>query len=75
MDLTQLLGQTGTDGALVFENIITAKMPPANKKQPKAEERQLMLQWLAQRQKATAPQSFRRISRHELVHSANDLLG
>ena len=75
VDLTQLLGQAGTDGALVFENIITAKMPPANKKQPKAEERQLMLQWLAQRQKATAPQSFRRISRHELVHSANDLLG
>ena len=75
VDLTQLLGQAGTDGALVFENIITAKMPPANKKQPKAEERQLMLQWLAQRQKATAPQSFRRINRHELVHSANDLLG
>ena len=75
VDLTQLLGQAGTDGALVFENIITAKMPPANKKQPKAEERQLMLQWLAQRQKATTPQSFRRISRHELVHAVNDLLG
>ena len=30
-DLTQPLGQVETDGALVFENIITAKMPPANK--------------------------------------------
>ncbi|MBC8326239.1 MAG: DUF1592 domain-containing protein [Verrucomicrobia subdivision 3 bacterium] len=75
LDLTQLLERDGSDGALVFENLITAKMPPANKKQPKAEERQLMLQWLAQRQKASAPKSFRRISRHEFVNSANDLLG
>ena len=75
LDLSEVLEREGSDGSLVFENLITAKMPPANKKQPKAEERQLMLQWLAQRQKATAPQSFRRINRHELVHSANDLLG
>ena len=75
LDLSEVLEREGSDGSLVFENLITAKMPPANKEQPKAEERQLMLQWLAQRQKATAPQSFRRINRHELVHSANDLLG
>ena len=75
LDLTEVLEREGSDGSLVFENLITAKMPPANKKQPKAEERQLMLQWLAQRQKASAPKSFRRISRHEFVHSANDLLG
>ena len=75
VDLTQLLEQAGTDGALVFENLITSRMPPANKKQPKAEERKVMMQWLAQRQKATPPKSFRRISRHEFVHGANDLLG
>ena len=75
LDLTEVLEREGSDGSLVFENLITAKMPPANKKQPKAEERQLMLQWLTQRQKAIAPNSFRRISRHEFVHAANDLLG
>ena len=75
LDLTEVLEREGSDGSLVFENLITAKMPPANKKQPKTEERQLMLQWLTQRQKAIAPKSFRRISRHEFVHAANDLLG
>ena len=75
LDLTEVLEREGSDGSLVFENLITAKMPPANKEQPKAEERQLMLQWLTQQQKAIAPKSFRRISRHEFVHAANDLLG
>ena len=75
LDLIQLLAHDGSDGELVFENLITAKMPPVNKKKPKANERSVMLQWLAKRQTATAPKSFRRISRHEFVHSVNDLLG
>ena len=50
-------------------------MPPKNKKQPRAEEKRLMLSWLAQRQTESAPNSYRRISRHEFVHSLNDLLG
>ncbi|MBC8326241.1 MAG: hypothetical protein H8E27_11520 [Verrucomicrobia subdivision 3 bacterium] len=29
MDLTQVLEREGSDGSLVFENLITAKMPPA----------------------------------------------
>ena len=59
LDLTQLLERDGSDGVLVFENLITPRMPAANKKQPKAEERQLMLPWLAEWQKASAPKSFR----------------
>ena len=63
------------DGTLVFENLITAKMPPADMDQPSSAEKRSILQWLAEQKKETAPQSYRRISRREFVHSVNDLLG
>ncbi len=75
LDLVGQLGKGDTDGSLVFEHLITAKMPPKNKKQPTLKEKQLMLDWLAQRQVEVAPKAYRRISRHEFVHSVNDLLG
>ncbi|MDG2213915.1 MAG: DUF1588 domain-containing protein, partial [Verrucomicrobiota bacterium] len=75
LDLVGQMGKGDTDGSLVFEHLITAKMPPKNKKQPTLKEKQLMLDWLAQRQVEVAPKAYRRISRHEFVHSVNDLLG
>ena len=75
LDLVALLEKGGADHTLAFENLITAKMPPKNKKQPSAGEKHLMLEWLAKRQIGSAHDSYRRISRHEFVHSVNDLLG
>ncbi|MFP6872425.1 MAG: DUF1588 domain-containing protein, partial [Verrucomicrobiales bacterium] len=75
LDLVSLLGKGDSDGSLMFEHLITAKMPPKNKKQPSAKEKRLMLDWLAQRQAENTPKPYRRISRHEFVHSVNDLLG
>ena len=75
LDLVSLLKKGNFDGSLMFEHLITAKMPPKNKQQPSAKEKQLMLDWLAQRQAENTPKPYRRISRHEFVQSANDLLG
>jgi len=75
LDLVNFFGKGDFDGSLMFEHLITAKMPPKNKKQPTFKEKQLMLDWLAQRQAENVPQPYRRISRHEFVHSVNDLLG
>jgi hypothetical protein len=75
LDLTQLLFQEDKDLTLVFENLITSRMPPAKKEQPDPEERQAMLEWLANRQPEHPPATYRRINRHEFVQSANDLLG
>ncbi len=60
---------------LMYENLVNDKMPPANKKQPSAKEKALVQQWLADKQKKSAPKPFRRLSRHEFVRSINDLLG
>ena len=75
LDLMALIEKEGANYTWAFENLITAKMPPKNKKQPSAEEKRVMLDWLAKRQLENKPDPFRRISRHEFVHSANDLLG
>lgn len=75
LDLAGLLEKGDFDGSLVFENLATGKMPPADADQPSSAEERSVLHWLADKQKETAPQSFRRISRHEFVHSVNDLLG
>jgi hypothetical protein len=75
LDLVALLEKGGADYTLPFENLVTAKMPPENKKQPSAKEKQVMLDWLAKRQVENKPAPYRRISRHEFVHSLNDLLG
>ena len=75
LDMIELTEGDKFDGTLMFENLITGKMPPANKKQPTAAERRRILEWLAQKQPEVAADGFRRISRHEFVHSLNDLLG
>ena len=75
VNMAKLFDAGSFDGTLMFENLITAKMPPENKKQPNAEEKRAMLDWLAKRQAENKPAPYRRISRHEFVHSLNDLLG
>ena len=75
LDLLAFLDKPDANLTLVFENLVTGKMPPANKKQPSPEERQAILDWLAEHSTQVEPATFRRISRHEFVHSLNDLLG
>ncbi|MCS5642155.1 MAG: discoidin domain-containing protein [Dehalococcoidia bacterium] len=75
LDLTNLLSKNDFDGSLMFEHLITAKMPPKQQQQPTSDEKRLMLGWLAEHQAENAPNAYRRISRHEFVYSANDLLG
>ena len=75
LDLYEWLDHGTSDGILLFENLITSKMPPADKPQPTAEDKLTLLNWLSQRQATTESQPFRRISRHEFVNSINDLLG
>ena len=74
LDLANLLKEDVYDRAVIFENLITAKMPPVNKKQPNIHEKKIMLEWLSKSQIRNAPKSYRRISRSEFVHSVNDLL-
>ncbi len=75
LDMEELLGGEEVDGTLIFENLLTGKMPPAEKDQPDPEEKQAVLNWLGKSQEDASLKSFRRISRHEFVHSLNDLLG
>lgn len=75
LDLMEIFKQGSFDGTLIFENLITGKMPPPEKTQPSPEEKKRMLDWLAASQPDHKPKSFRRISRHEFVYSVNDLLG
>ena len=74
IDLSDLLSRNDFDGSLIFEHLITGKMPPKQEQQPTDNEKLLMLGWLAQRQAESIPNAYRRISRHEFVHSTNDLL-
>ena len=74
LDLSAALQNKGFDGNWAFENLITGKMPPSNKKLPTAAEKSVMLDWLAARQPAMPTHDFRRISRHEFVTTVNDLL-
>lgn len=75
LNLVEMLNNKTADRSVIFENLITSKMPPKRKKQPSDEQKQVMLGWLASHQHETASNAYRRISRHEFVHSANDLLG
>ena len=75
LNMEKLLKEGAFDGALMFENLLTGKMPPAKKEQPEAEEKRVILDWLAKQQANHDQKSFRRLSRHEFVHSVNDLLG
>ena len=74
-NLEKLLEEGDFDGSLMFENLLTGKMPPAKKEQPDTKEKRAVLDWLAKRKADSQPKTFRRISRHEFVHSVNDLLG
>ena len=73
-DMGDGLTEDRFDGALMFENLLTGKMPPAKKEQPEAEEKRAVLDWLAKQQRDHHQKSFRRLSRYEFVHSVNDLL-
>ena len=75
LDLSVLLNNNTHDGSVIFENLITGRMPPANKKQPTPSERELLLNWLSKRQNNNSVNSYQRVSRHEFIHSLNDLLG
>lgn len=75
LDLVRLLEQRVFDGTLIFEHLITEKMPPSDAGQPDDVERLQLLNWLARRQAASEPNFYRRISRHEFNHRVNDLLG
>ena len=78
-DLEEFLEDGQGDGTLMFENVLNGKMPPAKEGQPDAQEKRTILEWLSKRKlkgnQQDAPKSFRRISRHEFIHSLNDLLG
>ena len=74
LNMEKLLKEDSFDGALMFENLLTGKMPPAKKEQPEAEEKRALLDWLAKQQRDHHQKSFRRLSRYEFVHSVNDLL-
>lgn len=74
LDLASLLSQDRFDATLVFENLITKRMPPSDASQPSPDERQSILAWLANHSTERDAESYRRISRHEFVHSINDLL-
>lgn len=74
-DLSLRLKNNDAYRELIFENIATEKMPPANAELPSANERLAMLKWLADQSPKSAPETFRRLSRYEFVHSLNDLLG
>ncbi len=75
LDLVERLSDQGGDLALVFERLITSKMPPRKNEQPNARERDEMLRWLASRSQVENPRAFRRLTRFEFIQSANDLLG
>ena len=75
IDLGKKLHGGAFNATLVFENIATGKMPPADAETPPDDERQQILNWLAQQQPESESIPFRRVSRHEFVHSVNDLLG
>ena len=90
LDLAAMLQRTGSEeprsqqlaqseATLVFENIATRKMPPADAEAVSGKEPRAMLAWLADQQQTlmsnATPHAFRRINRREFVHSVNDLLG
>jgi hypothetical protein len=50
LDLSQLLEKERFDGTLVFENVITARMPPKDAEQPTSAEKRIILEWLSNRQ-------------------------
>ena len=75
LDLQVFLGKETFDATLLFEHLITEKMPPRDAAQPSEKERAQLLRWLAERQIEAESNAYRRLSRFEFNHSVNDLLG
>lgn len=75
LDLDKVLEDKGYDKDLIFENLITSKMPPKDKKQPSKHEKQVMLNWLTEQQNKLKVPSKQRLGRHEFIQTSNDLLG
>ena len=75
LDLTELLSRDAFDGTLVFENVITRRMPPSDAEQPTDTERREILIGLSDASVRASIKPYRRISRYEFNHSASDLLG
>ncbi len=75
LDLEVFLGKETLDSTLLFEYLITEKMPPRDADQPSAKERAQLLRWMAERQIKPKPNAYRRLSRFEFNQSVNDLLG
>ncbi|MEC7468144.1 MAG: DUF1587 domain-containing protein, partial [SAR324 cluster bacterium] len=74
-DFSDLGGRLSPITELIFENVATGKMPPADADHPDKGEKRLLLEWLASRSPQVRFPSFRRLSRSEFVQSSNDLLG
>lgn len=66
-NLERLLEKGGFDGTLMFENLLTDKMPPADKERPDAKEKEIVLKWLARQQAAKKEKSFRRVRRQRCL--------
>ena len=75
LNMEELLEKGDFDGSLMFENLLAGKMPPAQKEAPSLEEKRDVLAWLAGRKASYSSAPFGRLSRHQFVHSLNDLLG
>jgi len=75
LDLTELLSRDELDGTLVFENVITRRMPPSDAEKPTDSERREILNGLSDASVRASIKPYRRISRYEFNHSASDLLG
>jgi hypothetical protein len=65
LNMEELLKKDSFDGALIFENLLTGKMPPADKDQPEAKEKRAVSEWLIKRQKERPPKS-------SSTHTADD---
>ena len=65
LNMEELLKKDSFDGALMFDNLLTGKMPPANKDQPEAKEKRAVSEWLIKRQKERPPKS-------SSTHTADD---
>ena len=74
-DLSYFIANHEENLHLVFENLITGKMPPVNKQRPSQTEQEKILHWLSKKQNNHSINDYRRTSRHEFVYSVNDLLG
>lgn len=60
---------------MVHERIAAGEMPPRERSQPAAGERDQVLAWIAQQQRALGPAGTRRLNRRELAAALSDVTG